>query len=66
MITIAEYVRMLEYEQDIIHMQTEGLSDSDLLVQLRMGNCMECARAYRGWIGNHPAGSGQPAAREFA
>ena len=49
MITIAEYARMLEYEQDIIHMQTEGLSDSDLLVQPpHGGNCME-------WVLGHIA-----------
>ncbi len=33
MITISEYARILEGVQDIIHMQTEGLSDSELLVQ---------------------------------
>ena len=42
MITVSEYARMLEMEQDIIHIQSEGLGDSDLLVQPpHGGNCME-------------------------
>ncbi len=49
MITISEYARILEGEQDIIHMQTEGLGDSDLLVQPPYGgNCME-------WVLGHIA-----------
>ncbi|HNW96149.1 MAG TPA: hypothetical protein PKL60_08180 [Anaerolineaceae bacterium] len=42
MITISEYAHILEREQDIIHLQTEGLGDTDLLVQpANGGNCME-------------------------
>jgi len=49
MITISEYARMLEMEQDIIHLQTEGLSDADLLTQPpNGGNCME-------WVLGHIA-----------
>ncbi len=49
MITISEYARILEGVQDIIHMQTEGLSDSELLVQPpNGGNCME-------WVLGHIA-----------
>ena len=49
MITISEYARMLEGEQDIIHLQTEGLSNAELLVQPpNGGNCME-------WVLGHIA-----------
>ena len=42
MITISEYAHILEREQDIIHLQTEGLGDTELLVQpANGGNCME-------------------------
>jgi hypothetical protein len=49
MITIREYARMLEMEQDIIHIQSEGLGDAELLLQpSNGGNCME-------WILGHIA-----------
>lgn len=41
MIRVAEYANMLNRELEIIHQQTEGLTDQDTLIQPpRGGNCM--------------------------